>query len=687
MNNKDDRKTKEHIPIKDLYVSMSGSDVYGDGSFEKPYGTIKNAQKAVREEINKGGLRSDVCIYIRGGTYYLSEPIIIGINDFDNKFKVIYTNYKDEIVRIIGGVPLYNWTESDKTGVFETDCPSNSAFYSLYENGKRLIPAREDRWQNKTVNDKSHLQAVYGSATSWFGEVIKVKDLEGDRLELSAEKCDWSGDLQYLQGAREYINECGEWAIEGNKVFLKPYAPDKIDKSEIVAGTSKSIFEIEGTSDILVRNIVVQGLNLEMNAFGENLLAHARRNNVTGEYDENLNGIVSICNAENISVENCYLCNAGYLGVTMKGFCQNNSISGNVITNTGFAGIFLIGENPGSLNYCNRFNTISNNMIKNVGEFVGHGAGIYLMNSGENRIVHNEISDIPRYGISMKGIRYGVFKDNGIDVSFEDHWKYNQTTGNYIGFNKIYNTGTRSGDGGGIEGWGIGRYNHIDNNLIYNAYRGVPTDGWRGHSIFLDDAAHYTKVTNNIVYDESPVAVNAGIFIKSIDNYVENNIFDVSYAKNGAADIAPYICPAGGSVFRNNIVYSCSEGAINSDGSVNKESECDRIMLMFGDDGNSSGTPALESLSEMDNNIYFNSKGKILFMIQGKLLSFEEWKICPENKKHYDANSICEDPLFADAEHHDYRILKGSPAEKRGFIPIKIDLIGLLKGFPFKGLK
>lgn len=667
----------------EVYVAMDGSDETGDGSFENPYVTVKAAQSAVRAAIRDGGLTEDAFIYIRGGIYYLSEPMTIGIADCDDIHRVVYTSYNDEEVRIVGGIPVTGWADPDGDGIFEADVTGHNNFYALYENGVRLPCAREINWKNKDVRDPSHLQAVYGSATSWFGEVLKVSSLDGDRMTTVYRNCDWSGGVQYLQGAREYIDEAGEWAIEGNKVYYKPENPDILENSEIIAGSVDNIFSVEGEPGHPVKNIVIRGLRLEMNDFGENLLAHARPHNVTAEYDSNLKGLVCLKNTENVTVKNCRMANAGYMAVVLAQYAQNNVIYGNDIRNTGYAGMFLIGDNPGSLNYYNKGNTISNNRIRDVGEFVGHGAGIYLMNSGANRIVHNDISNVPRYGISLKGIRYGVFGDNGITVDFEDHWKYNQTTKNYIGYNKIYNTGIRSGDGGGIEGWGMGRDNHIDHNIVYNAYRGIATNGWRGHSIFLDDAAHHTKVTNNIIYDENAVAVNAGVFIKSINNYVVNNVFDVGYAKNGAADIAPYICPAGGSVFKHNIVYSRSEGTLNGDGTLTDSENSDRIMLYFSDDANSTSTASLDSLHEMNLNLYYNALGSVQFKVNDRLLRLDEWKNDDRNVNRYDADSICEDPLFLDAQNHDYRLSEDSPARKLGIVSIKTAEIGLLSDFRY----
>ncbi len=667
---------KERL-ITDICVAVNGSDASGDGSLERPFATIAAAQAAVREMIRDGGLKNDVRICLREGTYYQKEAITIGISDCDSRYTVTYTNYNEEDVRIVGGLPVTGW-EPVGNGIFSADISDFPTFYALFADGKRLTNARETDWQNKPVRDASHLQAVFGSATSWFGEVMKVTEFSCDSIRTEYRKCDWSGSLQVLQGAREYITEPGEWAIEGNRVYYYPEDTEILQSGEIVAGLADNLFYVHGEAGHPVRNIVIAGLRLEMNAFGENLLAHARANNVTGEYESNLKGLVCLRNAEHITVKDCRMENAGYMAVVLTEYAQNNVISGNDIRHTGYAGMFLIGENPGSLNYCSRNNTVTNNRIREVGEFVGHGAGIYLMNSGENRITHNDISYVPRYGISLKGIRYGVFPDNGLtDVPFDDHWKYNQTTGNYIAYNRIYNTGIRSGDGGGIEGWGMGRDNVIDHNIIFNAYRGIATTGWRGHSIFLDDAAHHVTVTNNIIYDENAVAVNAGIFIKSIDNVVVNNIFDVGYAKSGAADIAPYICPAGDSVFEKNIVYSCSEGRLNDDGTLTESDVSDRTMLYF------CGSASLDSLRRMNRNLYYNAAGKTQFRVDDQLLSLDEWKTCDKNTQHYDADSLSEDPLFADAKHHDYRLLPGSPAENIGFVPICTEDIGLRPDFRF----
>ncbi len=665
-----------------IFAAPDGSSAVGDGSRERPYHSVKEAQEAVRE-ILAGGGSGDICVCFAGGRYYIGSPIVIGPDDCRAGRRVIYMSAPGERACLVGGVTVSGWTGPDKDGIFSADFPGADRIYALYENGRRLIPARETEWKGKPVRDPSHLQAVHGSPTGWFGEILKVSSFDGSEAVTEIESCPFSGPVTYLQGAREYISEPGEWAAEGSRLYLRPMDPGGFMSAEIVAGTADEIFALRGDGERPVTDVVISGLDLTMNAFGGNLAAHARPGNVTAEFGFNLKALVSLENCEKAEVRNCRMSQAGYTAVTLRGRNSGNIIAGNDISETGYAGIYLFGENPGSLNFCSRGNTVSDNRIRDVGTLVGHGAGIYLMNSGENLITHNEISGVPRYGVSMKGIRYGVFSDNGIDVPFADHWKYNQTTKNVISYNIIHDTGRASADGGGVEGWGIGRDNVIDRNIIYNAYRGRAMKGWRGHAVFLDDAAHYAAVTNNIIYDTSAPAVNAAVFIKSIGCVVRNNVFDIGFEKDGAANIRPYICPCGHSVFEKNIVYSSVRVGIGDDGTADGDSDAGRVMLTIGDDSNGTGTSAFDSLDVMDRNVYYNAEGMALFSVNGRTLTLDEWKSCPENRNGYDASSVSADPLFADPAGRDYRISDDSPARALGIEPIDASQIGLTDAFPF----
>lgn len=694
----------------DIYVSPSrGSDVDGDGSKDNPYASLEAAQLSVMTKA--ATLTPDLHVYLREGTYYVTSPIVITPEACNAEHQIIYEPYQGEDVRILGGVPVTDWEKTGDTGIYRASVPGHTEAFSMFADGKRLQNAQETNWQTITVTDQSHLQAVHGGPREWYGEVLKVTQNGSSLTYEAGGPAVWSGGIWYLQGAREYIDEPGEWAIEDNYIYYKPLSGNE-PENEIILAQTERIFYLKGTADNPVQNVVIQDLDIEMNSFGRNLLAHGGRDNydeagqmingyeATREHPENMKGLVDLDNTQNVTVRDCVLKNAGYMAVVLNHHSQKNLVYGNDIADTGYAGIFLSGEDLGSLNHVNKNNTISNNRIYDVGKFVGNGAGIYLINSGDNQITHNNISNVPRYGISMKGTRYGVFsfqkQPDLSKVSFEDHFAYNMTTRNEIAYNTIYNTGARSGDGGGIESWGCGPYNQIHHNIIYNAYTGIPSTGWRGHSIFLDDGSHYTVVNNNIVYDEKGLdaAVNAGIMIKSIYNIVENNVFDVGYQRYGAADIEPYIEPCQQPSFRNNVVYNNTPGVLDGAGKWVETGDQNRAILRINDAANRVSAPILKAIANMDYNTYFSAANadqnifdaKILLELKGtgvEWLSFEEWQTDPRNLNHYDAHSLYIDPLLVDPANRDYRLQANSPALALGTKSIATSTIGLNADFKF----
>ena len=218
-----------------------------------------------------------------------------------------------------------------------------------------------------------------------------------------------------------------------------------------------------------------------------------------------------------------------------------------------------------------------------MGCFVVHGAGIYLLGSGHNHIFRNLVHDSSRYGIRIKGARYGCWPSDcgrnlNHEISFEEHWDYLHSRNNLIEGNEVYDTGKKSLDGGGVEAWGPGKNNVIDYNLIYNYYNGKPTLGWKGHGIFFDDACHYFTATNNIVYESKKQGADAGIFMKSIGTVVRNNVFDVTNTHQGAANISPYQELCRDQIFLNKIVYADPVGGIGEDGASVEHGSTDRRM-------------------------------------------------------------------------------------------------------------
>ncbi len=97
----------------DFYVAANGSDE-NPGTIDKPFKTIDKARIAVREII-ADGLKKDVTVLLRGGTYQITEPIVFGQKDSGTlEHSITYANYPGEEPVISGGKKITGWKKDSQ---------------------------------------------------------------------------------------------------------------------------------------------------------------------------------------------------------------------------------------------------------------------------------------------------------------------------------------------------------------------------------------------------------------------------------------------------------------------------------------------------------------------------------------------------------------------------------------------
>ena len=125
------------------FVAPVGDDV-NPGTLEKPFATLHRAQMAARQA------RGD--IFLRGGIYYLSAPLVLTAEDSGTKDSpFVIQNYHDEQAVISGGLRLENlrWQPSPAphshapaTGIYHTSVPADLRTEDIFVDGERQILAR-----------------------------------------------------------------------------------------------------------------------------------------------------------------------------------------------------------------------------------------------------------------------------------------------------------------------------------------------------------------------------------------------------------------------------------------------------------------------------------------------------------------------------------------------------------------
>jgi hypothetical protein len=121
-------------PGSGYYVSPTGSDD-NPGTSNAPFRTIVKARDVVRT-VNDD-MSEDLHVYLRGGTYRLSEAIRFGPEDSaKNGHRIYYEAYPGETPVLSGSVEVSGWTEHTG-GVYRAALDRQTKLRNLYVNDAR----------------------------------------------------------------------------------------------------------------------------------------------------------------------------------------------------------------------------------------------------------------------------------------------------------------------------------------------------------------------------------------------------------------------------------------------------------------------------------------------------------------------------------------------------------------------
>lgn len=683
------------------YVAPNGND-HAVGSLVDPFLTIRKVQEVVREQI-KDGMSHDVTVYLREGFYEIETTLHFDDRDSGRDGCLVhYSSYPGEEAIIAGGKQITGWTPYKKN-IWKTKLDSGLQFYTLYADGKRVRQARlpaigyfetakpddhQDEEANKLgicyhQNDLPFSFDFTGTQVfvwpgegewNWFSETKPIASIHAESEQLTFESpSTWPigvGSRFYIQGSLDFLQAPGQYHLDSNTDILYYFAEDGVtdpNEQTIIAPTVKRLLNINGrSSQLLVQNLSFSRLSLGCTDFFREY--RMMEDNV--EQAEHREGLIYINHAEHIRISDCKLEQSGSCGIYLDHYSKHITLNNNDIRHFGYIGISLNGFAPGTgpftspeASFTNGFHTIENNRIENGGELVGHGCGILLYQSGHNKITNNLIAYMPRYGISMKGLRHKVMPPElyRIPVTWENHWDFLHSSSNFIAYNDISRVMTDSQDGGLIEAWGVGRGNIIHSNYLHDS--GIHFSF--GFGIYLDDAADDFTVTNNVIsnlYSTGKGKLWMLIFSKGIGNRIKNNLLvsnpdaisaigsqEMADEENKQIDIA---C---------NIIYNSG------------------YLYYFVNYSN-------ERFTAADRNLYWNKSKPCKIAGYLPLLSsgndslgrneydWEQWRSLSQGI--YDGETVQADPSFLLAEEADYRLRPESPAYQLGWSDIEFEKIG-----------
>ncbi len=175
-----------------FYVATDGNDAWSGRlpapNAEKtdgPFATLTRARDAIRGLKTAGALAAPVTVQIREGTYYLTEPVVLGPQDSGTKeAPIAYTAYPNEKPVLCGGRTITGW-KPEQDGMYSVVLPDVKEgrwyFRQLFADGERQVRARCPNFDPADPYRKGFLYV--GRGAGGFGVSVGNIHNPGDWME------------------------------------------------------------------------------------------------------------------------------------------------------------------------------------------------------------------------------------------------------------------------------------------------------------------------------------------------------------------------------------------------------------------------------------------------------------------------------------------------------------------------
>lgn len=647
---------------KEFHISPDGNDA-SVGTMKSPFATMAHAKSKVLE-YKRSNPTIPITVFLRGGKYYLTEPVVFTSDDSGTKnAPITYKAYGNEVPEILGGIKLADlkWRKVDEN-IYKTSVPKGLVFETLFVNGEQkvlarypnydetaekfngtapdcLSPERISTWTDPTFG---YFHAMHGNL--WGGIHYMITGKKNDRevnMVGGTQNNRGSGkhrEYRFVENIYEELDDTNEWYLNRNtsELFYYPPAGFNLDNAEVECAALDQLIVFDGDIDNPVKYISIEGMELKrtIRTFMKTADPLLR-----SDWTIYRGGVVHFEGTENCSIVDCELSDLGGNAIFFNHYNKNSSVTGCHIYDVGASGVSFVGDvsairspitnvgrvvgldeldftrGPQNNNYPQNC-LIDNNLIHDIGSIEKQIAGVQISMSAYITVSRNSIYDVPRAGINISEGTWG---------------------GHMIEYNDVFKTVMETSDHGAFNSWGRDRFysknrgetesrvakhdniillDILDSTVIRNN-RFRCDHGW---DIDLDDGSSYYHIYNN-------VCLSGGIKLR--DGYsrtVENNI-----TINNSMNVHVWLKNSG-DIIKNNIFTHRYK------------------PIGMGNWG-----------LELDSNLFYRS---------------EDLKYIQKNHKT-DSHSIFGDPKFIDPDKGNFTVKDSSLAYTIGFVNIPMDQFGV----------